>query len=360
MKKILLMMVAVAALTACNGNKFHVEGTIEGANDSTMLVLEESSNGQWLVIDTVTVDSKGRFSVSVPAPEVPNIYQLRCGDQTICFPIDSLDHLTITAKLPGFATNYTISGSEHAEQVMKIDQEAMQFAGGKGTAAEMQAWKDKLARQIAADPSGIVAYYAINKYIDGKPLFDPMNDSDLRFIGAVANAFNSFRPNDPRTDYLVNQLLEGQRRRRAASAPTDTVFADVATLIDIKLQDYDGKEYSLSKVAAENRVVLLDFTVYQAEFSPQVNKLLNDIYQSYHSRGLAIYQVSLDEDNVAWRQAAKNLPWITVLDPLSINSQNVGYYNVTGIPTTFIIRNSEIVERVEDITRLKAAVARYL
>ena len=58
-------------------------------------------------------------------------------------------------------------------------------------------------------------------------------------------------------------------------------------------------------------------------------------------------------------QAAKNLPWITVYDPDGVNSKSVGAYNVTGIPTTFIIRNSEIVERIEDATRLKAAVAKY-
>ena len=360
MKKVLLLMIAVAALTACDGNKFKVDGTIEGATDSTVVVLEQSSNGEWYTIDTVKVDKNGKYSVSAPAPEVPNIYQLRCGDQSICFPIDSLDHLTINTKLPGFATDYTVAGSQHAELVMKIDKEAMRFASGKGTDAEFQAWKDQLSHQIVADPSGIVAYYTINKYIGGKPLYDPLNDNDLRIIGAVANAFNSFRPNDPRTDYLVNQLLEGQRRRRAMTAPTDTVYADVASLIDIKLQDYDGKEYSLAKVAEENRVVLLDFTAYQTEISPQLNRLLNDIYQSYHSRGLTIYQVSVDQDNVAWRQAAKNLPWITVFDPRSINSQYVGYYNVTGIPTTFIIRNSEIVERVEDASRLKAAVAKYM
>ena len=243
---------------------------------------------------------------------------------------------------------------------MKIDQEAVQFAGGKGTEAELQAWKDKQARQIAADPSGIVAYYLINKYIDGKPLFDPMNDNDLRFIGAVANAFNSFRPQDPRTEYLVNLLLDGQRRRRGITAPTDTVYADVTTLLDISLQDYTGKEYKLSQVADEHSVVLLDFTAYALEVSPQLNKLLNDIYQAYRSKGLMIYQVSLDENNVTWREAAKNLPWITVYDPMSIQSQNVSAYNVNGIPTTFIIRNSEIVERVEDATRLKAAVARYM
>ena len=205
-----------------------------------------------------------------------------------------------------------------------------------------------------------MAYYSINKYINGKPLFDPLDDNDLRIIGAVANAFNSFRPDDPRTDYLVNVLLDGQRRRRSMSAPTDTLYADVASIIDIKLQDYHGKDYSLSKVAAENRVVLLDFTAYTAEFSPQINKLLNDIYQSYHSRGLEIYQVSLDQDNVAWRQSAENLPWITVFDPMSVNSKNVGTYNVTSIPTTFIIKGGDIVERIEDATNLKAAVAKYM
>ena len=360
MKKIILMLIAVAMLTACDGNKFHVDGTIEGATDTTTLVLEQSSNGEWFIIDSIDVDKNGKFSVSAPAPEVPNIYQLRLGGQSICFPIDSLDHLTINAKLPNFASDYTISGSEHAEQELKIDKEAMQFAGNKGNAAQMQAWKDQLAKQIVADPSGIVAYYTINKYIDGKPLFDPLNDNDLRIIGAVANSFNSFRPDDPRTDYLVNLLLDGQRRRRAQSAPTDTVYADVTSLIDIKLQDYDGKEYSLSKVAADNRVVLLDFTAYTTDISPQLNKLLHDIYQSYHTRGLAIYQVSLDQDNVAWRQAAQNLPWITVFDPMSINSKNVGAYNVNGIPTTFIIKGGEIVERVEDASRLKAAVAKYM
>ena len=360
MKKILLILVAVVGLTACNGNKFSVEGTIEGAGDTTTLVLEQSSNGEWVFVDSVEVGKNGKFSVAAEAPMVPSIFQLRLGGQSICFPIDSLDHLTIKAKLPNFAADYTIEGSEHAQQVMKIDKEALQFASGKGTPAELQAWKDALARQIAADPSGIVAYYTINKYIDGKPLFDPMNDNDLRFIGAVANAFNSFRPDDPRTDYLVNLLLDGQRRRRAMTNSTDTVYADVATIIDIKLQDYNGKEYTLSQVAAQNRVVLLDFTAYQTEISPQLNKLLNDIYQAYHNKGLAIYQVSLDNDNVAWRQAAQNLPWITVFDPSGINSQTVGVYNVTGIPTTFIIRNSEIVERIEDASKLKAAVAKYI
>lgn len=360
MKRIFLILAVLACLTACDGNKFHVDGTIEGASDSVTMVLEQSSNGEWFIVDSVKVAKNGSFSVSAPAPEVPCIYQLRMGDQAICFPIDSLEHLTINSKMPNFASDYTVAGSEHAEQLMAIDKQAMKFASGTADPAELERWKLELSKQIVADPSGIVAYYTINKYIGNRPLFDPMNDNDLRIIGAVANAFNSFRPNDPRTDYLVNVLLNGQRRRRMVNAPVDTVYADVASLIDIKLQDYDGKDYSLSQVAAQNKVVLLDFTAYTTEISPQLNKLLNDIYQAYHNRGLAIYQVSLDQDNVAWRRAAKNLPWITVLDPNGVDSQTVGAYNVTGIPTTFIIKGGEIVERVEDATRLKSAVSKYL
>jgi len=158
----------------------------------------------------------------------------------------------------------------------------------------------------------------------------------------------------------VQVLLDGQRRRRSMSAPSDTIFADVASLIDIKLQDYNGKEHSLKQVAANNRIVLLDFIIYQTEVSPMLNKLLNDIYKQHGGKGLEIYQIGLDTDNVAWRQAAQNLPWITVYDPMGVNSQTVGAYNVTGMPTTFIIRNGEIVERVEDATQLQKAVARYL
>lgn len=354
------MAMIAMILTSCNEGKFKVDGKITGATDSTLLVLEESSNGNWFVVDTVAVKTDGTFSVNAPAPEYPNIYRLRTTGEVICFPIDSLDHITVNTKLSAFSTEYTLSGSAHAEQVMKIDKEAIALSGEKATPQQLKDFKRKVAEQIVADPAGIVAYYAINKYLDGKPLYDPLDDDDLRIIGAVANAFYSFRPNDPRTGYLVNVLTAGQQRRRAATEGMDTIYADVASLIDIDLQDYDGVDHKLSEVAAKNRLVLLNFTMYQADYSPMFNKLLNDVYNKYKAQGLVIYQISLDNDAVAWRQAAQNLPWITVYDHNGVSSVNVGAYQVTGVPTTFVIKNGEIVERVEDGNRIDAAVARSL
>ena len=153
---------------------------------------------------------------------------------------------------------------------------------------------------------------------------------------------------------LVNELVnKTQSRLFLLTIPPE--------MFPIAINEVEYLNTMIREVCAanENRIVLLDFTAYTTEISPQLNKLLNDIYQQYHNSGLQIYQISVDQDNVAWRRAAQNLPWITVFDPMSINSQNIGAYNVTGIPTTFIIKNSEIVERVEDASRLKAAVGKY-
>lgn len=359
MKKYILLIavVAVAVLSSCTGNQFKVDGKVDGANDSTQLILEASTNGTWMPVDTVNAGSDGSFSFSSEAPQFPNIYRLRVGDQSICFPIDSLDHVTVETKLATFAKDYTLSGSDHAVQVMKIDKEAMTLSGA--SAAKIKAFKDKMAKEIIADPAGIVAYYIINKYVDGKPLFDPLDDQDLRIIGAVSNSFHTFRPNDPRTDYLVRVLLEGQQRRRASMAPTDTIQANETSLIDISLDDYKGQTHVLSKVAASHSIVLLNFTIYNSDFSPMFNKLLNDIY-SAHKGSLEIYQISLDADNATWLQSAKNLPWITVYDPAGQGSINVGNYMVLGVPTTYIIKNGEIVEKVEDANKLKDAVARHM
>ncbi len=361
-KSIFLLFALIALLTSCdNGEKFKVSGKIEGAKENTSLFLEVANNGKWFVVDSALTQGDGTFNFSVERPQYPNIFRITCDGKSVYFPIDSTEHLTMNTKLNGFDTEFVLDGSQHAKELMNIDKEAMKYAGGKASPEGMKAWKLKLSKQILLDPSGIVAYYIINKYIDGKPLFDPTNDQDMKIIGAVANAFDSFRKSDPRRDYLVEMTLEAQKRRRLADGNGHVVQAEQINLIDIKLQDANGVNHSLKQVASKGNVVLLNFTMYDQEFSPAYNKLLNDIYTQHKGKGITIYQIGLDENASQWRQAARNLPWITVYDPAGQMSQNVSAYNVLGIPVTFIIdRSGEIVERVEDYMRLEAAVAKYI
>ncbi|MEN6588515.1 MAG: thioredoxin family protein, partial [Proteiniphilum sp.] len=101
------------------------------------------------------------------------------------------------------------------------------------------------------------------------------------------------------------------------------------------------------------KVVLLDFVVYNADFSPKHNMDLNTIYQKNRSRGFEIYQISFDSDEHFWKISADNLPWITVRDPQSVNARLLSMYNVREIPTAFIMdREGDIVSRIEDYAKL--------
>lgn len=363
MKRYLPVIVAlVAMMSACGPDGFVVSGTVEGGADTVTMVLESSGNGRWLIVDSVTTRGEGAFETSQPAPEWSNIYRLRWNGKCIYFPIDSIEHINIATSVAAFGSDYEISGSDAALQTMAIDRRAAELGAlsAEDYVVQSDLYKRELANQILSDPSGIVAYYAINKYIGDRPLYDPVNEFDFKIIGAVANAYNTFRPNDPRTTFLVSELKRGlvERRRMEIS---DTLYLEESSLIDLKLYNNYGVEYSLAEVSQHGNVVVLTFSLYAADFSPAFNRALADVYNKYSSRGVEIFSVGLDDDSYAWQQAVENLPWITVYDPLGTSSNNIVTYNVTSVPMSYIInREGEIVERVADYTQLEAAVKKYL
>lgn len=364
MKNYILSIAAMAAvMCSCGESGFKVTGTIEGAADTTKMVLESSNSGRWFIIDSVKTTGNGNFTIKQPAPQFADVYRLRLGEKAIYFPIDSLDNIEIKTSIAGFGTDYELAGTDNAVKVMNIDKKALELSALPANEFDAKAgeWKHELAGQILSDPSSIVAYYIINKYIGDEPLFDPTNDFDFKIIGAVANAFNSFRPNDPRTAYMVNMLRSGLATRYRATAKSDTMFVTETRILNIKLQDKKGVMQDLEEISGQGKVVLLNFTVYGAEFSPVCNKVLADVYRKYKAKGLEIYQVGMDSEEFQWRQSAVNLPWITVYDPMGLDSRNITAYNVTQLPLTYIIdRRGELVERVNDITDLDRAVAKHI
>ena len=96
---------------------------------------------------------------------------------------------------------------------------------------------------------------------------------------------------------------------------------------------------------------------------------LSKVYDRYKDRGLKIYQVCLDFDENFWKVSANNLPWTVVRDRDILLDQNglvqysgaAALYNVTAIPTVFVMgRDGGVIDRVEDDTKLDAAVAKVL
>ena len=151
------------------------------------------------------------------------------------------------------------------------------------------------------------------------------------------------------------KVLRAQRPIDYSSVETKEI-----SFLDIELPDVRGEVVKLSE-AAPRKVVLINFTAYQTEWSPALNMALGELYTKYHDQGLEIYQVSLDSDFHFWRNGASNLPWITVRDPQTVYSQVAGLYNVKQLPALFILdRKGNLVKRVEDVKKLESDVKAVL
>lgn len=358
--KSIVCLTIFAAFTSCGGkNEWTVDGRIEGA-EGDLMVVEASDNGRWFPIDSVRIDSSGKFKITHKASGYPDIYRLRLGDKTLYFPIDSIETVTVVSRADAFDRDYTLAGSPQAEMLMSVDKKVLDVVSANGVSALANdtLLKRELGGMLLGDPAGIVSYYIINKRIGGISLFDPSNKNDLRVIGAVANAFNDYRPTDPRTAYLRNLYLTSKAAERSDSdAPRDTVFAKEIGVFDIQLHDVKGVLQSLEKVLSKGNIVLLNFTVYSADKSPEYNRELNKLYDKYKSHGFEIFQVAVDTDEYQWRQAAANIPWITVLNPQTA-TKNLLNYNVTEIPTSFLFnRHGELIKRVDSLENLDSAIS---
>jgi len=108
-------------------------------------------------------------------------------------------------------------------------------------------------------------------------------------------------------------------------------------------------------------VVLLDFTAYKTEYSPNYNLMLKDLYNKYAGQGFNIYQVSVDSDESFWLNTAPNLPWICVYDEASLGSLYLKQYNIEQIPAAFLIdREGNIVDRPDETDQLDSKIAELL
>ena len=365
MKHFLLLAVASSALlmgwTACtkHDSGWSISGNIAGAGDTT-LTIQGFNNGHWYVVDSVRT-SHGSFGYrsAQPAP-YPEIMRLAMGSSHIYFPVDSVDRLELNADAAHFNTGYSLSGTIQAASVTSLDSiitSSVNARGAQATVADAQLKKDLFAKAFA-DPSIVSVYYLINKSVGDQPLYNISDPADLRLLGAVAQRFANDRPDDPRGEYLAAVY---KKARAAQLGVTHEIAATETSLFDITRSDSKGVSHSLADIASKGGVTILSFVNYGQEASPAYNVILNKVYDQYHQAGLEIFQLAFDADETAWKQTARNLPWIAVWNSTTDGVDPLVQYNVGALPMTFIIdRQGNIAARVTDPTKLAAEVARFI
>lgn len=381
MKQISTRLLTVLGLfiflfSACNdSSNFTVKGVVAGA-DGQFMYLENVGISNVVTLDSIKLASGGKFKFVEKRPEYPDFYRLRLNNQLINFAVDSTETISFAADAGTFATSYSVEGSESSKAIKVItlaqldanqaisrlrkeyeDKMISDTTYRTKVLAAADAYKEIARKYIYSSPMSTVAYFALFQQIDGLLFFDLYDRNDVKAYGAVATSYNHTYPENPRSRHLYNLTLQSMKVLRA-QRPVD--YSNVETkeisFLDIELPDVRGEVTKLSAVAS-GKVVLINFTAYQTEWSPALNMALGELYTKYHDRGLEIYQVSLDSDYHFWRNGASNLPWITVRDPQSVYSQVAGLYNVKQLPALFILdRKGNLVKRVEDVKKLEADV----
>ena len=367
-------------LSACNNSSdFTVKGVVAGA-DGQLMYLENVGISNVVTLDSIKLAPGGKFKFTEKRPEYPDFYRLRLNNQLINFAVDSTETISFVADAGTFATSYSVEGSENSKAIKAItlaqldatqaisrlrkeyeDKMISDTTYRMKVLAAADAYKEVARKYIYSAPMSTAAYFALFQQIDGLLFFDLYDRKDVKAYGAVATSYNHTYPESPRSKHLYNLTLQSMKVLRA-QRPVD--YSNVETkeisFLDIELPDVRGEVVKLSTVAP-GKVVLINFTAYQTEWSPALNMALGELYTKYHDQGLEIYQVSLDSDSHFWRNGASNLPWVTVHDPQSVYSQVAGLYNVKQLPALFILdRKGNLVKRVEDVKKLEADVKAVL
>lgn len=367
-------------LSACNNSSdFTVKGVVAGA-DGQLMYLENVGISNVVTLDSIKLAPGGKFKFTEKRPEYPDFYRLRLNNQLINFAVDSTETISFVADAGTFATSYSVEGSENSKAIKAItlaqldanqaisrlrkeyeDKMISDTTYRMKVLAAADAYKEVARKYIYSAPMSTAAYFALFQQIDGLLFFDLYDRKDVKAYGAVATSNNHTYPESPRSKHLYNLTLQSMKVLRA-QRPVD--YSNVETkeisFLDIELPDVRGEVVKLSTVAP-GKVVLINFTAYQTEWSPALNMALGELYTKYHDQGLEIYQVSLDSDSHFWRNGASNLPWVTVHDPQSVYSQVAGLYNVKQLPALFILdRKGNLVKRVEDVKKLEADVKAVL
>lgn len=351
MKKIIFYLFIVLSITSCNKNKFTISGSINGCKNDT-LYLEHFGLAKAGIIDSAIIKKNGKFKFKEPRPEYPDYYRLLLNNQKLIIGIDSTDKVVITGNKQNFATNFTVTGSKSTEQIrqLRISSFKIQdFIAQKDSVHLDSALEQhkKLARQIILEnPRSLAAYYAIYQTINGYFFLSPDNRDDLPYWSAVATSWDTYMPKYDRTIELKKRTLDAITNKRAQEMLNAGNLLNIKTsgLIDIVLPNRLGDQTKLSSL--KGKTILVDFSAYSMENAPAHTLFLRDLYNKYHNKNFDIYQVSLDANKLFWLEQTKTIPWICVRDNQAPNCVYLTTYNVTKIPTFFIINsNGDIVGR---------------
>ena len=368
--------VLLLALSSCQSSKVKISGRFVGT-EAKMVYLEQSTVLEQNMIDSVALNDEGEFVFALEGVSAtsPSLYHIVFNGDRIPLLLQGGDKISINSA-GNALRNYTVEGSEESEllhsfnhsyvegvlslnQIMsKLTANDLSESERHALAVEYTKLKNEIKRAqvrfIVENKDRVAAVYALYQRLPGDAnLFN--GDSHVIYYRNVAEALAERYPNSHYLPLLRSQVARMDAQISLLSQVSEASFPEIAQ------PDMYGKTQKLSDL--EGKVILLHFWSAAIGNSNAFNADLKDIYAKYHDKGFEIYQVGVDTSKALWVNTVQQqqLPWITVCDFQGQDSPAVGAYNVTALPTNYLIdRSGNIVGKDFSGQKLEDAIKKNI
>ena len=362
--------VAAVLLAASCGRTARINALISDASSSDIVVKMLNIN-TFDVLDTVTLDQNGKmaYKLELDKGQIEFVYLYYGGKRIASLLLQPGDKVSVVADTLG---SYTVEGSEESAKLAQVE---MDYAAALKKMTEMSealenaqtteqavAMRQELAQEYVSYYRDRVKYIMQNsRSMSVVPVLYQTLGANLPVFAQKTDAIHfkamadSLALSYPDSRYVKALRKEAERRMGYLEMDAIINSAQQIGYPDVELPDIDGQKRKLSEVDA--KVILVQFWTASDLSQKMFNvDVLKDLYEDYHSKGLEIYQISLDADKILWAQVVKQQkhPWISVCDSRGTASPYAASYNIQMLPSMFIISNGELVDgKVVDETSLR-------
>lgn len=366
----LVVWIMLFVVVGCSSNRTEIRGLVSDGEEK-LLTLERLDVNRTSLVDSVRVKSDGSFSFSTQL-EDPELYVIKNQDgKLINLLLSPGEKVQIQTSYDNFGSAYQLEGSqesegirtlvEHLNQTRKkldsLNNVAVSLESSDGPQLELirTAYAQTVIKQKRFTINYLVehmkslssVYAAYQKYDEDNLILG--SENDLQYFKTLADSLETVYPSSSLTLSLRADIKQKEARYNSAiqmNKLLEMADEEAAGMLDLLIPDREGNEVSLS--ALKGKVILVSFWASGSDASIQAMLQLKSTYQKYHSQGFEIYAISLDNNKINWMNALdyNEFEWINVSELSFPESKASLYYNVTSIPTSFLInRDGDIVAK---------------
>ena len=364
----IVLIMAIAGF-ACNSTRTEIKGLVKGG-EGMNLTLERLDVNQTSLIDSVKIGKDGSFTIKI-GPEEPELYLLKNDKGEILnLLVTPGEKIHIETSYDTYGSGYSITGSEESEGIRMLVEQLAQtrknldslqvVAGviGDPESQQMELVRNSYARAIIKQKRFTIKYlvehmgslssvYALYQKYNQENLVLNL-ESDLQYFKSVADSLESTYPNSSLTRSLRTDIDQRETAfRETAQLNTLLEMADeISGMLDLSIPDRDNHEIALSSL--QGKVILVAFWASGNGESIQAMLQLQSTYKKYHKKGFEVYAISLDNNKINWMNAIdfNEFSWINVSELSFPESKAALLYNITILPTTFLInREGDILAK---------------